>query len=117
MNISGGQFDSEWARPQQIANPFQTTRGWNADRGIQTGKAHPEYEGVDDPLPWKSGAATALERATAWRSPGGAVHTTTAPHSAASIGSTIMGGASGPATEFPKLQSRWRSASFNAGES
>lgn len=114
MNVSSGQFGGEdWSRPQAIANPFHTTRGWNADKGIMTGESHPQYEGVDDPLPWKAGTGTALDRMTAWRAPGGAAHTVPAPGSSASYGSTLMGGVGGMnASEIPQATSTWRSASF-----
>jgi hypothetical protein len=99
--VSGSQFSSSsddsvnnWARPQAIENPFSAPyRGWAEDKGVQTGKAHPEYEGVESPLPWRKGADTALGRITAWKAPGG--HVTPAPWSSASASSLLLGGIGG----------------------
>jgi hypothetical protein len=92
--VSGSQFSSSsddsvnnWARPQSIENPSAPYKG------VQTGKAHPEYEGVESPLPWRKGADTALGRITAWKAPGG--HVTPAPWSSASASSLLLGGIGG----------------------
>lgn len=112
MNVSGGQFgDSSWSRPQEIANPFNTQRGWASDKGVQTGQSHPEYEGVEDPVSWRAGASTAVGRNTAWRAPGGGAHTVPAPGSKETYGSLLMGGVENK-TDIPEAKSQWRSASF-----